>query len=273
MIDCTIKDTILNKIVNESTEMTFGFDSEDSKKIFGYNSEVVGSILDYFESIGLIDQDKFLDGEIMLEILIPAHDLVSHGGFTAKEELLTKNMDKLLLEIENLKQILPERVEAINAINSAIKEGLALFKPKSHHTASKKIPVIFEHAAIWTDNLEALKEFYIKYLDGQSNEKYINEKKQYQSYFISFGSGARLELMNRPHIPVNQNDTISLQHKGIIHLAFELATRKAVDEKAKLFIIDGFKILDGPRTTGDGFYEFVTLDPDNNRIEITTRYS
>ena len=131
--------------------------------------------------------------------------------------------------------------------------------------------MIFEHAAIWTDNLEALKEFYVKYLGGKSNEKYINEKKLYQSYFISFGSGARLELMTRPNIPVNQNDTISLQHKGIIHLAFEAATKEEVDEKAKLFINSGFQILDGPRTTGDGNYEFVTLDPDNNRIEITTQ--
>jgi len=131
--------------------------------------------------------------------------------------------------------------------------------------------MIFEHAAIWTDNLETLKEFYIRYLDGKSNEKYINEKKQYQSYFISFGSGARLELMTRPNITVNKNDTILLQHKGIIHLAFETATKLEVDEKAKLFIANGFQILDGPRTTGDGNYEFVTLDPDNNRIEITTQ--
>lgn len=251
--------------------MTFGFDSEDSKKIFGYDSEVVDSVLDYFESVGLIDQDKFLDGEIMLEILIPAHDLVSHGGFTAKEELLTKNIELLLLEIENLKQILPERVEAINAINSGIKDGLALFKPARNNSSSKLNHLIFEHAAIWTDNLESLKDFYVKYLGGKSNEKYFNEKKHYQSYFISFGPGARLELMTRPNIPVNQNDTISLQYKGIIHLAFGATTKQEVDEKAKLFIANGFQILDGPRITGDGFYEFVTLDPDNNRIEITTQ--
>ncbi|HWS01417.1 MAG TPA: hypothetical protein VN249_12425 [Prolixibacteraceae bacterium] len=131
MIDCKVKDKILFKIVKESPEMTFGFDSEDSKKIFGYNSETVGSVLDYFESIGLIDQDKFLGGDIMIEILIPAHDLVSHGGFTAKEELLTKNIEKLLFEIEDLKPILPEKVESIHAIISGIKEGLALFKPKN----------------------------------------------------------------------------------------------------------------------------------------------
>jgi len=130
MIDFRIKDRILNKIVNESPEMTFGFDSEDSQKIFGYNAELVRSVLDYFEDIGLIDQDKFLGGEIMLEILIPAHDLVSHGGFTAKEELLTKNIQNLLLEIESLKPILPEKVETITSILSGIAQGLASFKPR-----------------------------------------------------------------------------------------------------------------------------------------------
>lgn len=130
MISYKTKDKILNKLVNESPEMTFGFDSEDAKKIFGCNMETVGSVLDYFESIGLIDQDKFLDGGIMIETLIPAHDLVGHGGFTAREELLTHNIENLLLEIESLKPILPEKVESINAIISGITAGLAAFKPK-----------------------------------------------------------------------------------------------------------------------------------------------
>jgi hypothetical protein len=130
MIDCKIKDKILNKIVKESPEMTFAFDSEDSKKIFGFDPEMVSSILDYFESIGLIDQDKFLGGEIMIEILIPAHDLVARGGFTAKEELLTKNLEKLLNEIESLKASMPEKVETINSIISELTAGLALIKQR-----------------------------------------------------------------------------------------------------------------------------------------------
>ena len=129
MINCKVKDKILFKIVSESPEMTFAFDSEDSPEIFGYNQELVGSVLDYFESIGLIDQDKFLGGELMLEILIPAHDLVSHGGFTAKEELLTKNIENLLLEIESLKPLVPDKVETINSIITGISAGLAAFKP------------------------------------------------------------------------------------------------------------------------------------------------
>jgi hypothetical protein len=130
MIDSKIKDKILNKIVKESPEMTFGFDSEDSKKIFGFDPEMVSSILDYFESIGLIDQDKFLGGEIMIEILIPAHDLVARGGFTAKEDLLTKNLEKLVSELESLKPSMPQRIETITSIISEITAGLALIKQR-----------------------------------------------------------------------------------------------------------------------------------------------
>lgn len=133
--------------------------------------------------------------------------------------------------------------------------------------------MILEHAAIWTNNLEQLKDYYIKYFGAISNEKYSNEKKQFQSYFLSFGSGARLEIMSRPDIPDNLNDTISAQHKGIIHLAFGVDTMKQVEEKAAQLQKDGFKILSGPRKTGDGYYEFETLDPDNNRLEVTAKYT
>jgi lactoylglutathione lyase len=128
-----------------------------------------------------------------------------------------------------------------------------------------------EHVAIWTDNLEELKEYYTKYFGGISNEKYTNEKNQFQSYFLTFKSGARLEIMKMPNIPSNANDTIIKQHKGIIHLAFGVDTMKEVESKAKELQVDGFKILSGPRLTGDGYFEFETLDPDNNRLEVTTK--
>ena len=129
-----------------------------------------------------------------------------------------------------------------------------------------------EHVAIWTNQLETLKEYYVKYFQGKSNDKYINNKTGFNSYFLSFASGARLELMSMPAIPVNQNDTIQTQHLGIIHLAFGVDTIKEVEEKAKQLQADGFPILSGPRKTGDGYYEFETLDPDNNRIEVTAVY-
>lgn len=126
-----------------------------------------------------------------------------------------------------------------------------------------------EHVAIWTNQLEELRNYYEKYFGGKSNAKYSNVQKNFQSYFLTFGSGARLELMSMPAIPSNQNDTIHQQYIGIIHLAFGAESMHQVDEKAEELKTGGYPILSGPRRTGDGYYEFETLDPDNNRIEVT----
>ena len=133
--------------------------------------------------------------------------------------------------------------------------------------------MILEHVAIWTTQLEVLKNYYIKHFDAKPNDKYTNHKKKFHSYFLSFNSGARLELMTMPGIPANQNDTVQKQHTGIIHLAFGVDTMDEVNAKAKELEADGFLILSGPRKTGDGYYEFETLDPDNNRIEVTATWT
>ncbi len=129
-----------------------------------------------------------------------------------------------------------------------------------------------EHVAIWTQNLEQLKDYYIKYFGAIPNEKYVNRSKDFESYFLEFESGARLELMKMPQIPENKNDTIKEQHLGIIHLAFGVDHPEQVDTKARQLRNAGFEILSGPRKTGDGYYEFETLDPDNNRLEVTALY-
>ena len=133
--------------------------------------------------------------------------------------------------------------------------------------------MILEHVALWTNRLEELRDYYTRYFGGQPSEKYINRKRHFESYFLTFKSGARLEIMKMPNIPDNKNDTIGSQHLGIIHLAFGADTMSEVDNKAKELRNAGFMILSGPRKTGDGYYEFETLDPDNNRIEVTTLFT
>jgi lactoylglutathione lyase len=129
-----------------------------------------------------------------------------------------------------------------------------------------------EHVAIWTNQLEVLKDFYAAFFGGIPNQKYRNEAKEFESYFLTFASGARLEIMQMPHLPANQNDTINRQHLGLIHLAFGVGTVAEVDAKAAQLRAAGFPVLSGPRRTGDGYYEFETLDPDQNRLEVTTLY-
>ncbi|MFO7526174.1 MAG: VOC family protein [Ignavibacteriaceae bacterium] len=131
--------------------------------------------------------------------------------------------------------------------------------------------MILDHVAIWTDNLEVLKDFYAKYFNAVSNDKYVNKQTRMESYFLTFDSGAKIEIMSKPGIPDNLNDRIDSQHKGIIHLAFSVDTKQEVDDKAGQLRSGGFRILRGPRITGDGYYEFESIDPDNNRFEVITK--
>lgn len=125
-----------------------------------------------------------------------------------------------------------------------------------------------EHIAIWCRDIEAMRTFYINYFNAVSNELYINEKKQYRSYFLSFESGARLELMQMSSVADNLNG-VGTQYFGLNHFAFSTGSKIHVDELTTRLSEAGYKVVGEPRTTGDGYYESVVLDPENNRIEIT----
>ncbi|MEL6650582.1 MAG: VOC family protein [Bacteroidota bacterium] len=125
-----------------------------------------------------------------------------------------------------------------------------------------------EHLAIWTQDLEGMRAFYERYFEAQSNEKYRNERKQFESYFLTFSEGARLELMYRPDIPANLNDLIK-EYRGIIHFAISLGSKEKVDQLTEQLRTDGYQVVGEARTTGDGYYESVVLDPEGNRLELT----
>lgn len=125
-----------------------------------------------------------------------------------------------------------------------------------------------EHIAIWVNNLEKMKAFYMHYFGAVSNQKYRNTRKQFESYFLSFETGARLELMQMPSVPASLNDVYK-QFTGLNHFAISVGTEEKVNTLTRQFREDGFEIIDGPRWTGDGYYESVVLDPEKNRIEIT----
>lgn len=56
-----------------------------------------------------------------------------------------------------------------------------------------------DHLAIWVEDLELLRDFYIKYFGMTCGELYHNPKKNFSSYFLHFAEGgAAIELMNIP---------------------------------------------------------------------------
>ena len=125
-----------------------------------------------------------------------------------------------------------------------------------------------EHIAIWTRDLERLRNFYETYFAGKANTKYVNPPKQFESYFLAFADGARLELMQMPSVTPRKNDS-EQQFTGYSHIAISVGSREKVDALTDQLRHDGYRILGSPRTTGDGYYESSVLDPDGNRIEIT----
>ena len=122
-----------------------------------------------------------------------------------------------------------------------------------------------EHIAIWTNNLEELRDFYCTFFDGKSNEKYFNPIRKFESYFITFSSGARLEIMRLPDLVTKENANTLV---GLAHIAFKVKGNDEVDRLTKHFREQGITIAGEPRLTGDGYYESTLLDPDGNMIEL-----
>lgn len=126
--------------------------------------------------------------------------------------------------------------------------------------------MMIAHTAIYTQNLEKLKEFYCKWFGGKAGPHYENRTKGFHSYFISFDSGAKLELMNS----VELRETVRREHTaGFAHLAFSTGSKGEVENLTARMREDGVPVVGGPRKTGDGYFESCVLDPDGNRVEIT----
>jgi lactoylglutathione lyase len=125
--------------------------------------------------------------------------------------------------------------------------------------------MIIEHVAIWVHALEPMRAFYTGALGGVSGDLYENPATGFRSYFVSFGEGARLELMHRPAPLPSQPDAVA----GYAHIALALGGRDAVDAAVAALRGRGVPIESEPRVTGDGYYEAVVLDPERNRVELT----
>lgn len=125
-----------------------------------------------------------------------------------------------------------------------------------------------EHLAIWAEDLDRVCLFYEKYFGAHIGELYHNPLKGFHSRFLSFEKGARLEVMSTAMLSLVPIES-GAQMRGLTHLAISVGSKAAVDALTARLKADGFSVLDGPRRTGDGYYESVILDPEGNRVEVT----
>ncbi|SFV01182.1 lactoylglutathione lyase [Butyrivibrio sp. INlla21] len=123
-----------------------------------------------------------------------------------------------------------------------------------------------EHIAMYVNELEKTRDFFVKYLGGKSNDGYHNPNTDFRSFFISFDDGARIELMNKPGL-VDADKPLT--RTGYIHIAFSVGSKEKVDELTESLKNAGFEVVSGPRTTGDGYYESCIVGIEGNQIEIT----
>ena len=123
-----------------------------------------------------------------------------------------------------------------------------------------------DHIAMYVNNLESTRDFFVKYLGATSNEGYHNKTTDFRSYFLTFDEGARIEVMNKPGM---SDDKKNLARTGYIHIAFNVGSKEKVDELTVRLKMEGYEVISGPRTTGDGYYESCIIAIEGNQIEIT----
>lgn len=126
--------------------------------------------------------------------------------------------------------------------------------------------MLIEHIAMYVNDLEKTRDFFVKYLGGTSNDGYHNKNTDFRSYFISFDDGARLEVMTKPAIEDLEKP---LNRTGYAHIAFSVGDKEKVDELTHHLKADGYEVVSGPRTTGDGYYESCIVVIEGNQIELT----
>lgn len=121
-----------------------------------------------------------------------------------------------------------------------------------------------EHIALYVQDLEAARDFFVNYFGGVSNEGYHNQKTDFRSYFLTFQDDSRLELMTRPGLSAGESNQL-----GYHHLAFSVGSREQVDSLTRRLQLDGYAVISGPRITGDGYYESCIAGFEGNLVEIT----
>lgn len=123
-----------------------------------------------------------------------------------------------------------------------------------------------EHFAMYVLDLERVRDFFVRYFNAVPNKLYHNKQTGFKSYFLSFDDSARLEIMTRPELVEKKASHLRC---GYIHIAISVGSKDEVNALTEKLRNDGYEVVNGPRTTGDGCYESCIIGPENNLIEIT----
>jgi ribosomal protein S18 acetylase RimI-like enzyme/catechol 2,3-dioxygenase-like lactoylglutathione lyase family enzyme len=239
----------------------FGKAKGDHCLVADWNGKIVGAVwvrilAGEIKGFGNVD-DK--TPELAISLL---KEYRKHGIGTA----LIKKMIVLLKE-KGYKQVSLSVTKANYAVGMYKKLGFDIIE-ESKQDCLMLLKMKIEHIAIWVDNIEAMRQFYVTYFEAVSSDKYVNPNRNYTSYFLSFGEDkSRIELMHRPDIV----ETVGTRGftTGLAHLAISVGSKTAVNELTERLRADGYTIASETRTSGDGYYESAVLDPEGNYVEIT----
>lgn len=235
----------------------------EEKYGWGYNREIrriaiPSSLYEFMESI------DFWDEFDLVRFLEDGHSFDT----TDPDQLLRVIESKITDEgMENGK--LNERGEALQSLYESIKTNAAVqdsYGLPEDQPIAAAASVRIEHVAMYVNDLEGARDFFVKYLGGRSNDGYHNKTTGFRSYFIRFKDGARLEVMNKE---IMTDPPKELNRTGYAHIAFSVGSQENVDELTKRLKEDGYEVVSGPRTTGDGYYESCIVAVEGNQIEIT----
>ena len=139
-------------------------------------------------------------------------------------------------------------------------------KMLSHQIVVPAYSIKIEHIAMYVNDLERAKDFFTKYFNATADAGYLNKTTGFRSYFLSFEDGTRLEIMNQSDLVDNEKVLLRI---GYVHIAFRVGSRASVDTLTERLKYDGYQVISGPRTTGDGYYESCIRGIEGNLIEIT----
>jgi lactoylglutathione lyase len=128
-----------------------------------------------------------------------------------------------------------------------------------YYVLKNRVDTKVEHIALWVEDMEKMKDFYIGNFGGVSGDIYVNKAKDFKSCFLTLGNGVRIELMH----------TGNKKQQSYSHIALSVGSKDKVDKLTEMLSEKGFKIVGNPRITGDGYYESVIEDPEKNLIELT----